>query len=84
MVRPGTSVVVVVVAGAVIVPVASSLAMLRHPNYVAVGIELARVAEPYHHRLAGGVDRVLNEREAHLRGRLSIRNDVGVDVRRAW
>ena len=47
-------------------------------NYVAVGIDPARVADLDLHRLAGGVDRVLNEREAHLRGLISLQNDVGV------
>ena len=82
MVRPGT--LVVVVDGALIVPVASALVMSRSVYFVAVRIDHARVAEPYHHRLAGGGDCVLNEREAHLRGLISRQNDVGVDVRRAW
>ena len=83
MVRPDT--VVVVVGGAVIVPVASALVMSRSALFCRrTLIDHARVAEPYHHRLPGGGDRVLNEREAHLRGLISRQNDVGVDVRRAW
>ena len=47
----------------------------------AAAIDQARVAEPDLHRLAGGGDRVLNEREAHLHSPVSRQNDVGVDMR---
>ena len=46
--------------------------------FVAVRIDLARVAELCLYRLSGVVDRVLNEREAHLRRPVSCQNDVGV------
>ena len=54
------------VAGAVIVPVASALRDVEILYFVAVRIDHERVAELYLYCLAVVVDCVFNEREAHL------------------